>query len=507
MNALFDLARVVTPTVGTGPVALGAPVPGYLTFAQSGVPDGATVSYGLADGPRSEVGWGIYNAAGTLSRNVYRSTGSGNTTPIALSGAGQVFITALAEDFTSLPPGPTGPQGPPGVTGPTGPTGPQGATGPTGATGPQGVKGDTGATGPQGSAGQGVPVGGATGQVLSKVDATDYNTQWTGPYLPTAGGTLNGALNVNLNAAALSVGGASLRVGAADGVGAFVLADSFGTGVSPTFGGRMARGTGASPIAPQANDIISVFAGYGYQGGAYQLGGQLYVAAIENWTGTARGTFVGFSTNVIGTPTTITPVSMAQGMMVNVPLAKDPGLGNIVVAGGLYGADSGGTNRNLISQANNNITIGPTLGGFTISRNATHYFQSIDGSASFAMFQFDGTYNASGSWKVFSDEVLKENVIPYERGLDAIIKLRPVTFAYVAGTFAGQDDTPRIGLLAQEAEEVIPEIVGEFQTESRGTVKTTEPGSLIYALINSTRELADLIDKLTERVATLETGR
>lgn len=35
-----------------------------------------------------------------------------------------------------------------------------------------------GPTGPTGSAGPGVPVGGTTGQVLAKIDATDYNTQW-----------------------------------------------------------------------------------------------------------------------------------------------------------------------------------------------------------------------------------------------------------------------------------------------------------------------------------------
>lgn len=43
------------------------------------------------------------------------------------------------------------------------------------ATGPAGPTGDTGATGP---AGQGVPTGGTTGQVLAKVDGTDYNTEW-----------------------------------------------------------------------------------------------------------------------------------------------------------------------------------------------------------------------------------------------------------------------------------------------------------------------------------------
>jgi hypothetical protein len=57
-----------------------------------------------------------------------------------------------------------------GATGPTGPTGAASTvTGPTGATGPIGA---TGPTGP------GVAAGGTAGQILSKVDGTDYNTQW-----------------------------------------------------------------------------------------------------------------------------------------------------------------------------------------------------------------------------------------------------------------------------------------------------------------------------------------
>jgi len=49
---------------------------------------------------------------------------------------------------------------------------PKGDTGATGATGPQG---------PTGPAGPGVAAGGTAGQVLSKVDGTDYNTQWINP--------------------------------------------------------------------------------------------------------------------------------------------------------------------------------------------------------------------------------------------------------------------------------------------------------------------------------------
>lgn len=73
----------------------------------------------------------------------------------------------------------TGPTGATGATGPIGLTGPTGPTGPTGATGSQGIKGDVGA---------GVSVGGTVGQVLTKVDNIDFNTQWT---TPIVGGTID----------------------------------------------------------------------------------------------------------------------------------------------------------------------------------------------------------------------------------------------------------------------------------------------------------------------------
>ena len=56
--------------------------------------------------------------------------------------------------------------------------GPQGPTGPTGPTGPQG---------PAGAPGQGVAAGGTAGQILYKIDGTDYNTGWEN--LPASGVT------------------------------------------------------------------------------------------------------------------------------------------------------------------------------------------------------------------------------------------------------------------------------------------------------------------------------
>jgi hypothetical protein len=64
-----------------------------------------------------------------------------------------------------------------GIAGPEGPIGPTGATGTTGATGANSTV--TGPTGATGATGAGVPAGGTVGQVLSKVDSDDYDTQWT----------------------------------------------------------------------------------------------------------------------------------------------------------------------------------------------------------------------------------------------------------------------------------------------------------------------------------------
>lgn len=38
--------------------------------------------------------------------------------------------------------------------------------------------------GAMGAVGEGVPAGGTTGQILAKINGTDYNTQWIDPYIP-----------------------------------------------------------------------------------------------------------------------------------------------------------------------------------------------------------------------------------------------------------------------------------------------------------------------------------
>ncbi len=98
-TALKNLARMTTATTGTGTMTLGAAVANFLTFDLAGVPDGAQVSYGIKDTSNSEAGRGRYTKSGTsLSRDIIsESTNAGAA--INLSGAAEVFVTALAEDF------------------------------------------------------------------------------------------------------------------------------------------------------------------------------------------------------------------------------------------------------------------------------------------------------------------------------------------------------------------------------------------------------------------------
>lgn len=100
MAKLYNLARMLTATTGTGTITLSTAKTGYLSFASAGISDGDVIAYAITDGANSEIGYGVYTASGTtLTRNVRRSTNSNNA--ISLSGSAEVAITPSAEDLVS----------------------------------------------------------------------------------------------------------------------------------------------------------------------------------------------------------------------------------------------------------------------------------------------------------------------------------------------------------------------------------------------------------------------
>lgn len=100
---------------------------------------------------------------------------------------------------------------------------------------------------------------------------------------------------------------------------------------------------------------------------------------------------------------------------------------------------------------------------------------------------------------VSSDERLKTGIrdIPY--GLDEVRKLRPVAYKW-RDTRRGAD--PKLGLIAQEVEPIIPEAVKPGTTPEE--MWSITPTSLIPVLIRAVQEQQEIIEGLEARLAQVE---
>jgi hypothetical protein len=93
---VYDRVQETTATTGTGTITLAGAVSGYQSFAVVG--NGNNTFYCIINNAQWEVGIGTYTSSGTtLARTTILSNSNGNTSPITLSGASNVFVTYPAE--------------------------------------------------------------------------------------------------------------------------------------------------------------------------------------------------------------------------------------------------------------------------------------------------------------------------------------------------------------------------------------------------------------------------
>jgi hypothetical protein len=93
------------------------------------------------------------------------------------------------------------------------------------------------------------------------------------------------------------------------------------------------------------------------------------------------------------------------------------------------------------------------------------------------------------AWSQTSDGRLKENVKEWNKGLDEINKLRVVEFNFKKDNpFDYNSDKKRQGIIAQEAQEVLPEMVKD---DSEWLSANTEP--MVWALVRAVQELSEKI--------------
>ena len=98
-----------------------------------------------------------------------------------------------------------------------------------------------------------------------------------------------------------------------------------------------------------------------------------------------------------------------------------------------------------------------------------------------------GNITAYGS---VSDRTRKENIVKIDGALDKVSKISGYTFNYIG------DDTPMTGVIAQELEEVLPQVVYETELLDGTTSKAVRHGNIVGLLIEAIKELKAEIDVL-----------
>lgn len=107
--------------------------------------------------------------------------------------------------------------------------------------------------------------------------------------------------------------------------------------------------------------------------------------------------------------------------------------------------------------------------------------------------------HSATSWATASDRRQKKNIEELEDSLGTVNALNPIRFNYNEE----KDDAPtRVGFIAQEVREVIPEAVTGEETETEFlAVSMTE---IIPFLVKSVQELSSKVDELTAKIKVLE---
>ena len=125
-----------------------------------------------------------------------------------------------------------------------------------------------------------------------------------------------------------------------------------------------------------------------------------------------------------------------------------------------------------------------------------------------------GSVNATNEVTAYySDMRLKENIKKLENSLEKIRKISGVTFNSneLAAKYGYDNKSEQVGVIAQEIEEVLPQIVkiapfdleyidGKESSKSGEYYKTVQYEKIVPLLIESIKELADKVLELESKI-------
>ena len=125
---------------------------------------------------------------------------------------------------------------------------------------------------------------------------------------------------------------------------------------------------------------------------------------------------------------------------------------------------------------------------FMVGKSASHVFNIVNQSNVGVWMQLDGN-----SFISTSDESLKKDIEDLGEETDSIMKLRPVKFHW---NYEEEDKEKHIGFIAQEVEELFPDLVEENTYPDGSTYKGVDKTKLIPHLVNEIKSIKKEIEEL-----------
>jgi hypothetical protein len=161
----------------------------------------------------------------------------------------------------------------------------------------------------------------------------------------------------------------------------------------------------------------------------------------------------------------------------------------------------GSGNDNYISfvGTSNTFDVGVTAGSWGIADSGVAYIFKVSQSGNVyvstlgtgLVYSNAGTLTSTNP----SDSRLKDNITDLQYGLNEILQLRPVSYNWKNDNI---NQGKQFGFIAQEVQEVMPELVKEFETEEGNRLGLDKEG-IYSALVNAIKELKAEIEILKNK--------
>ena len=248
---------------------------------------------------------------------------------------------------------------------------------------------------------------------------------------------------------------------------------------------------------------------------------QLLASGIESWHGEFAGNPYAGGTGGFGastpqpvdfafrtylsqpTPALSTASSNAITTAVGLrfPGGFDPDLNLVGSPGNFLAFGHSGVSEDSIGYANNTFYFHDSPGGADITEPDVSIGGRLGVGTTTPNFTLEVNGDAAkpggGSWTVASDARLKTNVADLQNALETLLELRGVTFEYKDPAAMNELEGERIGFIAQEVEQVLPDWVEEASDGyKRLTIRGFE--ALAVEAFRAQQERIDLQDRQIE---------